>query len=122
MAICPISESSMKKIRRIPVRNDLVDITCYADGTEVQVFATFRLIQRFKRLGQAEAVAKLRRMAARGILVLKHNHFRKSNFIVDLVPEEFFTVERYYGEGNSSLIIDCEPLYAVEQLQQAVNG
>ncbi len=121
MPICPVTQSAMKRIRRIPVRNDLVDISCYTEG-DVQVFATFRLVQRFKRFGNVEAVAKLRRMAARGIAVLKHNHFRKSNFIVDLVPAEYFTVERYYGEGASSIVIDFEPLYAAEQLQQAVNG
>ena len=122
MAICPITQGSMKRIRRIPVRNDIVDITCYADGNEVQVFATFRLVQRFKRLGQAEAVAKLRRMAVRGIAVLKHNHYRKSNFILDLIPQEFFIVERYFGEGNSGVIVDFEPLYAADKYQQVVNG
>lgn len=122
MPICPISERSMKKIRRIPVRNDLIDISQYAEGADMQVYATFRLVQRIKRLGNAEAIAKLKRMALRGVLVLKHNHFRKSNFIMDVIPQEFFQIERYYGNGNSSVVIDFEPLYATEQFQQAVNG
>lgn len=123
MAVCFLSERAAKKIRRFPVRSDIVDASCYLDGAvaTVPVYVSLRLVNRLKRLGTEAGIEKLRKVVNRGLAVMRHNNGnRKSNFIIDLVPAEFFSVERYYGEQQPGLIIDCEPLQATELL--SANG
>jgi hypothetical protein len=120
MSVCFLSERATKKIRKFPVRGDIVDASCYLDGavTAVPVFVSVRLVNRLKRLGTEAGIEKLKKVVNRGVMVLRHNNGnKKSNFIVDLVPSEFYVIERYYGEQQPGLIIDCEALQATEPLR-----
>lgn len=124
MTVCFLSERSAKKIRRLPVRNDLIDASSYlsGDNTSVRVHVTARLVHRLKRLGNQEGIEKLRQVVNRGVAVHLHNNRnRKGSYILDLVPKEYFTVERYYGGQEPALLIDCEPLDAPAVLLRA-NG
>ncbi len=120
MAVCFLSERAVKRIRRFPVRNDIVDASCYLEGAvtaTVPVYVSVRLVERLKRLGKESGIEKLRKGVSRGLLVMQHNNGnRKSNYIVDLVPAELYTVERYYGEQMPGLVIDCEPLHVDSEL------
>jgi len=127
MPVCFLSERSAQKIRRVTTRNDLIDASCYIDGdvaVTMPIFVSVRLVERLKRLGTQNGIEKLKQVVSRGLMVMRHNNGnRKSNFIVDLVPTEFFTVGRYYGNQQPGLVIDCEPLHvhATAELQLA-NG
>jgi hypothetical protein len=117
MAVCFMSESSVKRIRRFPVRGDIVDASNYldCDVAAVPVYVTVRLVNRLKRLGAGVGIEKLKQVVNRGVAVMRHNNGnRKGNFIVDMVPSEFYTVERYFGEKTPGLVIDCEPLQYAE--------
>ena len=124
MTVSFLSERAAKRVRRFRVRSDIVDASCYlestaaaraANGTEkgLQVFVSVRLVNRLKRLGTEAGIEKLRQVVNRGVAVMWHNNGnKKSNFIIDLVPTEYFTVERYRGEQVPGLVIDFEPLQA----------
>jgi len=126
MSVSFLSERAAKRVRKVPVRNDLVDVSYYLNGVgtsaagepETQVYVSVRLVNWLKRLGTEEGIEKLKKVVNRGAVVMRHNNGnRKSNFIVDLVPQEFYSVERYYGEQTPGLVIDCELLQAAERLR-----
>jgi hypothetical protein len=97
-----------------------MDASSYLDGavSAVPVFVSVRLVNRLKRLGTEAGIEKLKQVVSRGVAVMRHNNGnRKSNYITDLVPSEFYSIERYYGEQMPGLVIDCEPLQAAELLR-----
>lgn len=116
MATCFLSEKTAKKsIRRVSVRNDLVDASCYVGELlpgSLPVLVSTRLVNRLRPLGAVAAVEKLKLVVSRGVAVSQHNRNKKGNFIVDEVPREFYAVERYYGGNTTSIVIDCVPLHA----------
>ena len=120
MGTCFLSEKSAKKsIRRITFRNDLVDASCYLNEPvpgEMPVLLSYRLVSRLNRLGVTEGFSKLKQVVSRGIEVAEYNRNKKGNFVVDQVPQEFFAIQRYYGNDVPSLVIDCVPL------DSAMNG
>lgn len=129
MATCFLSEHSAKKtIRKITVRNDLVDASCYTASFVVPgnlpVLVSTLLVHRLRALGAEAAVEKLKLIVNRGITVLRHNRNKKGNYVIDHAPQEFFAIERYYGGNSPSLVIDCVPLYAenIETELLAANG
>jgi hypothetical protein len=111
MATCFLSDKIAKKsVRRISVRNDLVDATCYLSESlpeSLPVFVSVSLIQRLKRLGADDGINKLRQVVNHGMCVAKHNRNRVGNFIIDGIPREFYAVQRYYGGEQPGLVIDC---------------
>ena len=129
MDVSLLKKSAANRIRRFPVRCDIVDASCYLEGAmaamvangkgqAIQVFVSVRLVNQLKQLGTQEGIEKLRQVVNRGMAVMRHNNGnKKSNFVVDLIPTEFYMVERYYGEQVPSIVIDCEPLQAAERLR-----
>lgn len=108
-------KSTKKSVRRITFRNDLIDASCYLKEPvpgKMPVLVSYRLVSRLNRLGATEGAAKLKEVVARGIAVSLYNRNKKGNFIIDLVPQEFYAIERYYGNDVPSLVIDCVPLDA----------
>ena len=83
------------------------------------VFVTVRMVEWFKRLGNDEAVQKLKRAVNMGVAATRHSDGnRKSNFLADSVPAEYLTVEKYYAtEKTPGLLIDFIPLKNAELLQ-----
>lgn len=116
MSLCRVHSRDVRKVRKIKVRTDLVDVSDVLAQSDMPVFVTTKLVSCFQRHGHATGLEKLKAAVNRGIVMLKYNSYRKSNYIVDMVPKEFFTVERQIIQSAQSIIIDVEPLATVRRM------
>jgi len=121
------SPRKSKHNRQVSVRIDILDASNMIDRhphthqentAPMPVFVTVALVEWYKRLGDDEAIKKLKKAVNLGVMAMRVNGGdSKSNFVADPVPAEYLTVERYYaGEKTPGLIIDFVPLKNAEML------